>query len=89
MEEPFEIGLKTDHMGMIKFVDGQGHSWQFISEYLLLLEIQFVTLVTHKHRHRHMHAHTFCFLCSPLSGSTKCGCLSTFTHPLLTATSSN
>ena len=41
-----------------------------------------VTLVTHKHTDRHMHAHTFFFLCSPLSGSTKCGCLSTFTQPL-------
>ena len=31
MEGPFETGLKTDHMDMIKFVDGQGHSWLCLS----------------------------------------------------------
>ena len=44
MEGPFETGLKTDHMGMINFVDGQGHSWLFVSEYLLLLGIQLLPL---------------------------------------------
>lgn len=89
MEEPFEIGLKTDHMGIIKCVDGQGHSWLFISEYLLLLEIPLLPS-SHINTDTGTCTHTHSSFYAPLFlVPLNVGASALLLIPSLTATSSN
>lgn len=66
------VGVKTDHMSIIRSVDGQGHPWLCLFEYLLLLETQLLPL---------LHTHFSSRIPSSLA-PTKSGCSSTFIHLL-------